>query len=122
MTIPKSRIEKVLQDVVLENQGYLGASQLEPVGLSLTLGLKELHGTTVSEATPPFSARLFSKSLAANRPVVIRNYGQATRVPALRRWTKEYLQQRLNPSPLTVAVSPAGSVNNSGSFTEALFY
>lgn len=68
------------------------------------------NSSTVAELEAVPTPLAFSRFVAANRPVVIRGAGKETQVPALERWTDEYLVDKLAERELEVSVTPEGRV------------
>lgn len=50
----------------------------------------------------------FARFVAANRPCVIRRGAQQQQLPALDRWTDEYLVEKLADRALRISATPSG--------------
>ncbi|BGP39058.1 hypothetical protein JCM10449v2_002996 [Rhodotorula kratochvilovae] len=72
---------------------------------------QSLNASSVSELDAVPSPVEFARFVAANRPVVVRAAGQAVQIPALERWTDEYLVERLADRELDISATPEGNAD-----------
>ena len=72
---------------------------------------QELNARHVPAIAHTPSALEFSQAIAANRPLVFRGQGFREDIPALKRWTNAYLEEKLGGRRVAVAVSPDGFVS-----------
>ncbi|GAA5841377.1 hypothetical protein JCM9279_000631 [Rhodotorula babjevae] len=95
-----SVVEKALRKLVKEQQG-LNPSQVT-----------ELDGVP--------SSTDFARFVAANRPAVMRGAGRQLGVPALDRWTDDYLVEKLAERELEISATPHGNADAivDGAFVE----
>lgn len=71
---------------------------------------QQLNPRSVAELDHSPTPLQFSRFVADNRPLVIRGEGRRRQLPALDKWTDEYLIERMAGRRVEVAVSPKGSV------------
>lgn len=73
---------------------------------------QEYNASTCAEfvdETP--SALEFHRFVASNRPVVLRRQGYRDQVPALDKWTDEYLVDKMEQRLVDISVDPTGFAN-----------
>ena len=69
----------------------------------------ELNGAYIDELDEEPSALEFMRSVAQNRPFVVRK--GAARWPAVQRWDYRYLIDKMKGSSVNVAITPHGLVS-----------
>lgn len=69
---------------------------------------QELNARFVPEISHTPTPLELSRSVAANRPLILRGQGYRDGIPALTRWSNAYLVEKLKGRAVAVAVSPDG--------------
>jgi hypothetical protein len=69
-----------------------------------------LNSSTVPELEAVPSPLEFARYVGANRPCVIRGGARDQQLPALDRWTDDYLVEKLAEKALRISVTPSGYV------------
>lgn len=82
---------------------------LEKIIQSYVQDYQDLNQSFVTELHAAPTPLEFSKFVHQNLPVVIRGQGKAR--PALRKWTNEYLIEKMGDKKLEISVSPDGFVS-----------
>lgn len=86
----------------------LDAGGVERLLQRLVRDYQDLNSAHVIELAAPPSSREFAVEFAGrNRPVVVRA-GSHAQIPAVARWTNEYLVERLGERKVAVSLSPDG--------------
>lgn len=83
-------------------------SALEASLQTLVKDYDSFNASSVAELSHTPTPLEFSRTQASNRPVVIRGQGFREEVPALTKWTNDYLTEALGGKKVSVAVSPDG--------------
>jgi len=69
---------------------------------------QSLNPSRVTELDGVPSPAAFSRFVAGNRPVVMRGAGRELQIPALERWSDEYLVEKLAERELDISATPEG--------------
>ncbi|KAG1754044.1 cupin-like domain-containing protein [Suillus paluster] len=64
----------------------------------------DMNGSSFQTLESPPTAAEFAQLVHVSRPVVIKGF----QIPALKRWTDDYLQNKLQEQPISVAITPNG--------------
>ncbi|KAG0709638.1 cupin-like domain-containing protein [Suillus ampliporus] len=64
----------------------------------------DMNGSSFQTLESPPTAVEFAQLVHISRPVVIKGF----QIPALKRWTDDYLQSKLREQPISVAITPNG--------------
>lgn len=89
----------------------MSVSPVEKSLRKLVRDYQALNPATVAELRAVPSALDFSRFTSANRPLVVRRAGQTEPIPALERWTDEYVVEKLAGRELAISVTPEGCVS-----------
>ncbi|GAA5904713.1 hypothetical protein JCM6882_008354 [Rhodosporidiobolus microsporus] len=123
--VPIGGVRVPLVPVMLGAGGAVGGA-FGPAGAAgerslrkLVKDYQSLNSATVPELSSPPTPLAFSRFVAANRPVVVRGGGIGA-VPALDKWSDQYLNDRLGDKEVQISVSPLGNADSivSGLFVE----
>ncbi|KAL0579685.1 hypothetical protein V5O48_002315 [Marasmius crinis-equi] len=68
----------------------------------------ELNGSSFDVLESPPTALEFARMTHISRPVLIKGFNGVLQVPAIERWTDEYLIKKMGSSAISVAVTPNG--------------
>ncbi|KAG2367375.1 Clavaminate synthase-like protein [Suillus spraguei] len=66
----------------------------------------DMNGSSIQTLESPPTAAEFAQLVHISRPVIIKGF----KIPALKRWTDDYLQTKLQDQPISVAITPNGRV------------
>lgn len=64
----------------------------------------DMNGSSIQTLESPPTAGEFAQLAHISRPVIIKGF----QIPALKRWTDDYLQTKLQDQPISVAITPNG--------------
>ncbi|KAG2754783.1 Clavaminate synthase-like protein [Suillus brevipes Sb2] len=67
----------------------------------------DMNGLSIQTLERPPTAAEFAQLVHISRPVVIKGF----QIPALKRWTDDYLQTKLQDQPISVAITPNGQAD-----------
>ncbi|GAA5975242.1 hypothetical protein JCM5350_000202 [Sporobolomyces pararoseus] len=73
---------------------------------------QEYNSSTCTELFSTPSALEFHRFVASNRPVVIRGQGYRDGVPALDKWSDEYLIEKMGKREVEISVDPTGNADS----------
>ncbi|KAF8913904.1 cupin-like domain-containing protein [Gymnopilus junonius] len=82
----------------------MSTTDFTAVARCLSNEYRDLNGTGIETLEEPPSALEFAQLVHVSRPVVIKGF----EFPALHRWTRDYLAEKMGDSPISVAVTPNG--------------
>ncbi|BGP23844.1 phospholipase A2 [Rhodotorula toruloides] len=89
----------------------MSVDPVERILRELVRDYQALNPALVAELTAVPSALDFARFTSANRPLILRRAGQTEQIPALERWTDEYLVGRLAEGALSISVTPEGNAD-----------
>lgn len=75
---------------------------------SAHLAKAEMNPSHVEELRHAPTALEFSRFVQRNRPVIFRGLGFDLQIPAMQRWTEDYLKEKLGDSQVKIAATPEG--------------
>ncbi|KAG2042840.1 cupin-like domain-containing protein [Suillus americanus] len=67
----------------------------------------DMNGSSIQTLESPPTAAEFAQLVHISRPVIIKGF----QIPALKRWTDDYLQTNLQGQPISVAITPNGQAD-----------